>query len=111
MRLQRLSWRRSANSQWSVFDPQLTLRFRNVLPVVATPECSNLVHMPSELYVAQVIPDTVLMAKAEQLELKAATVSSGVLAGMLGNPGIAREYQVGSATLPCCMARPAVAFC
>lgn len=41
-----------------------------------------------------VIPDTVLMQKVEELELKAATVSSGVLGGMLGNPGVAREYQV-----------------
>lgn len=41
-----------------------------------------------------VIPDTVLMQKVEELELKAATVSSGVLGGMLGNPGVSREYQV-----------------
>ena len=43
---------------------------------------------------SMVIPDTVLMQKVEELELKAATVSSGVLGGMLGNPGVAREYQV-----------------
>jgi len=40
-----------------------------------------------------IIPDTVLMQKIEELELQAATVSSTVLAGMMGNPRVAREYQ------------------
>lgn len=40
-----------------------------------------------------IIPDTVLMQKFEDLELQAATVSSTVLAGMMGNPRVAREYQ------------------
>lgn len=40
-----------------------------------------------------IIPDTVLMQKVEELELQAATVSSTVLAGMMGNPRVAREYQ------------------
>ena len=66
--------------------------------------CSKFYYMPTDPVLAQVIPDTVLMAKAEQLELKAATVSSSVLAGMLGNPGIAREYQVTHVHLSCCIA-------
>lgn len=41
-----------------------------------------------------IIPDTVLMQKVEELELQAATVSSTVLAGMMGNPRVAREYQM-----------------
>ena len=41
-----------------------------------------------------IIPDTVLMQKVEDLELQAATVSSTVLAGMMGNPRVSREYQV-----------------
>ncbi|DBA67125.1 TPA: hypothetical protein ACH3X2_001449 [Trebouxia sp. C0005] len=41
-----------------------------------------------------IIPDTVLMQKIEELELQAATVSSTVLAGMMGNPRVAREYQM-----------------
>ena len=40
-----------------------------------------------------IIPDTVLMQKVEELELQAATVSSSVLAGMMGNPQVPREYQ------------------
>lgn len=40
-----------------------------------------------------IIPDTVLMQKVEDLELQAATVSSTVLAGMMGNPRVSREYQ------------------
>ncbi len=43
-----------------------------------------------------IIPDTVLMQKVEELELQAATVSSTVLAGMMGNPRVAREYQACS---------------
>lgn len=41
-----------------------------------------------------IIPDTVLMQKVEELELQAATVSSSVLAGMMGNPQVPREYQM-----------------
>lgn len=33
------------------------------------------------------------MQKIEELELQAATVSSTVLAGMMGNPRVGREYQ------------------
>ena len=48
-----------------------------------------------------IIPDTVLMQKVEDLELQAATVSSTVLAGMMGNPRVSREYQASQSLCRC----------
>ena len=41
-----------------------------------------------------IVPDTVLMQEVEQLELQAATVSSGVLRGIMRNPAGLHEYEV-----------------